>query len=892
MNKLQILLALVSVVVLTVPATSQQYVSTGKLVEFKNFQSKNISSRDVNVWVPTDYSPEKKYAVLYMHDGQMLFDGKSTWNGEEWNVDETIGNLEKKKQMTDCIVVAIPNSADRYYEYFPEKVLDYLPADSVADRSRYCADRYLKFIVDELKPFVDKNFSTYPDARHTFIMGSSMGGLISLYALCEYPDVFGGAACLSTHFPMVLDMDRRKADVWAKAFRDYLSVHLPAAGSHMIYMDRGDATVDSFYPAYQSAVDSLMRVKGWKQPEWISKVFPGADHSEKSWARRLQNPLLFLLANKESETVQRIDPPFWWTGMKNTKLQLMVYGTNISMYEPAIDCPGVIVEKVSRVESPNYLFIDLDITNARPGKFDIEFRKGQQRLTHTYELEGRREAAAQKKGFDSSDVVYLLMPDRFANGDAGNDHVKMDHPYAVDRKNMTVRHGGDLAGVEQHVDYLSELGITALWMTPVLESDMGDNSYHGYATTDYYRIDPRLGSNEEYARLVEKLHQKGIKVIMDMVFNHCGSNHPWLTDMPTSDWFNSTDMYVQTNHNKTVFFDPYASDIDRREMTDGWFVPTMPDLNQRNPFVANYLIQNSIWWIEYANLNGIRQDTYPYSDGAMMERWCEAVFAEYPDFNIVGEALIPNPTGAAYWQDNSRMNYEGNTHLKTVMDFHLQSIASKAFHEDTYWGGGLQSVFEHFVYDFCYPDIKNVMRLLENHDTDRFMVEAPENLNAFKQATTLLLTVPGIPQIYYGYEQAFYGSSKKDYGYIRQDMPGGWVGDTTDVFVPEGRTRIQQEAFQFTKKLLDWRKGNEVISQGTMKHFLPRKGVYVYERSYDGRDVLVVMNGMSHEVELPLAPYAEVLKGRVSGYDVLTGRNIALESELMLSPKAVLVLEL
>ena len=536
--------------------------------------------------------------------------------------------------------------------------------------------------------------------------------------------------------------------------------------------------------------------------------------------------------------------------------------------------------------------IYLDVKNALPGKFPIEFTKGKQKISYKYELKGRQARASEKEGFNSSDVIYLMMPDRFANGDMGNDKVEMKYPYTVDRSNVSARHGGDLAGVKRHIDYLTELGVTALWMTPVLENDMGEGSYHGYAATDYYKIDPRFGTNEEYVDLVKSLHDKGIKVIMDMVFNHCGSRHPWMNDQPTADWFNNPDSYVQTNHNKTVFFDPYASDIDRKEMTDGWFVPTMPDLNQRNPHLAKYLIQNSIWWVEYADLNGIRQDTYPYPDSDMMKRWCNALYAEYPDINIVGEAMITNPFGAAFWQKNSRLNFNGNTDLKSVMDFHLSSVASKAFHEETYWAGGLQTIFEHFVCDFAYPDIKNVMRLLDNHDMDRFLVEEPKDLNAFKQATTLLLTVPGIPQLYYGHELAFYGSSKVDYGYIRPDMPGGWMGDSLNVFEEQGRTAIQREAFKFTKNLLNWRKGNKVISEGTMKHFVPRNGVYVYARSYEGKTVVVVINGMKSEVELPLAPYAEVLGKAEKAYDVLTGRHIALQNKLMLAPKAVLLLEL
>lgn len=597
---------------------------------------------------------------------------------------------------------------------------------------------------------------------------------------------------------------------------------------------------------------------------------------------------------RKSAKIEKVEPAFWWCGMKNSSLQLMVYGPDIATYKPEIASPRVVLKEVCPMESPNYQILYLDVKDAVPGKFRIDFVKGKSRLKYDYELKERQSRGEERIGFDASDVVYLLMPDRFANGDESNDCILMKCPYTVNRQDANARHGGDLAGIMQHLDYLDSLGITAIWTTPVLENDMGEGSYHGYAATDYYKIDPRLGTNEDYVRLAEEMHRHGMKLIMDMVFNHCGSKHVWLFDPPTHDWFNNnTGKYVETNHNKTVFFDPYASDIDRQELMDGWFVPTMPDLNQRNRFVADYLIQNSIWWIEYAGLDGVRQDTYVYPEPEMMIRWCKEVFEEYPNFNIVGEVMIPNnPFGTAYWQRKSVMNGNSDTRLKSVMDFHLREIASKVFHEETSWNSGLQLLFEHFAYDGCYPDIYNVMRLLENHDTDRFFQKEPENLNAYKQAIVLLLTIPGIPQLYYGQELLMTGSTKKDFGYVRPDMPGGWDGDAMNVFQESGRTAMQQEAFDFMKRVLHWRKGNEIISKGKMKHFMPRNQVYVYERSYNGNSVLIVMNGVSKEVEFELAPYQEVIKERTNAKDVLTGKEFLLRDKLRLQPKEVLVLEL
>ena len=615
-----------------------------------------------------------------------------------------------------------------------------------------------------------------------------------------------------------------------------------------------------------------------------SSIIPSQDNSD--WLSSHHS-------GKKNGKIEKVEPAFWWSGMKNTRLQLMVYGSNIATYKPEINHPGVVLKEVCPMESPNYLVLYLDVKDAAPGKFQIEFVKGKRKLNYTYELKERQRKGEDRIGFNSSDVVYLLMPDRFANGDESNDYIQMKYPYTVNRRDVNARHGGDLAGIMQYLDYLDSLGITAIWTTPVLENDMGEGSYHGYAATDYYKIDPRLGTNEDYVRLAESMHQRGMKLIMDMVFNHCGTNHPWLLDPPMQNWFNNSHKYIETNHNKTVFFDPYASDIDKQELTDGWFVPTMPDLNQRNRFLADYLIQNSIWWIEYADLDGIRQDTYVYPDPDMMVRWCKEVFEEYPNFNIVGEVMIPNnPVGTAYWQQNSVFNEKANTKLKSVMDFRLRTIAGKVFHEETSWDTGLQLLFEHFAYDFCYPDINNVMRLLENHDTDRFLLETPENLNAYKQAVTLLLTIPGIPQLYYGQELLMSGSNKIDFGYVRPDMPGGWKGDAMSVFQENGRTAMQQEAFDFMSKLLHWRKGNDVISKGKMKHFMPRNNVYVYERSCDGRSILVIMNGINKDVDLDLAPYKEVIGDKTSSKNVLTNGNVSLGRILHLQPKEVLILEL
>ena len=583
------------------------------------------------------------------------------------------------------------------------------------------------------------------------------------------------------------------------------------------------------------------------------------------------------------------EPAFWWSGMKNPELQLMVYGENIASFRPSVSYPGVKLKSSVALESPNYLLVYLDVENAQPGTFDITFTKDKKQIKMPYELKARKKDACKIKGFDSSDVLYLIMPDRFANGDPSNDNLVMKTAYKTDRNDPSARHGGDLAGIEKHLDYIEDLGVTAIWLNPVLENDMQGGSYHGYATTNYYRVDPRFGTNEDYVRLIDKTHAKGMRVVMDMIFNHCGSDHIWKKDVPSKDWFNNLDKYVETSHVKEVYFDPYASEYDTKRMVDGWFVPSMPDLNQRNPHVATYLIQNSIWWIEYSGVDGIRQDTYPYADYKMMVDWCNAIYREYPDYNIVGEAWMNQTMGTAFWQKDSKLNERGNTMLKSVMDFRLMGLSHSAFFGDA---GGMQALYEHLAYDYAYADIYNVLRFLDNHDTDRFLPAMPEKLDAFKQGIAFMLTIPGIPQFYYGTELLMNGTKQKGDGYIRLDVPGGWPGDAVNQFEASGRTDIQNEAWNYMQKLLKWRKGNEVIAKGKMKHFVPQNGVYVYARNLNGKQVVVIMNGNAKESVLPLDRYDEILKGYTSGKDVITGKVVNLQKELTLGAKDVLVLEL
>ncbi len=597
-----------------------------------------------------------------------------------------------------------------------------------------------------------------------------------------------------------------------------------------------------------------------------------------------------------SPAIDKIDPPFWYAGMQNPELQLMVYGEDIGDSRVAVDYPGISLSSTVRLESSNYLLVYLKLDkDVQPGQAALTFERNGKKTVLPYELKQRAMKGCERKGFDASDALYLLMPDRFANGNPGNDRTEGMLDTRVDRNDPNARHGGDLAGIGQHLDYFSDLGVTALWFTPVLENNMQGGSYHGYATTDYYKVDPRFGTNEEYRLLIEEAHRRGIKIVMDMIFNHCGADHPWLRDMPSKDWFNNPDFqnsYVQTSFKLTPHVDPYASHYDFSQMNDGWFVAAMPDLNQKNPHVLRYLIQNSFWWIEYAGIDGIRMDTYPYADYDGMSRWMKELNEEYPNYNTVGETWVTEPAYTAWWQKDSRLSAPKNSNLKTVMDFSFYDKINIAKNEQTEtWFKGLDRIYNNFVYDFLYPNPASVLAFIENHDTDRFLGEG-QDLPMLKQATTLLLTTRRIPQLYYGTEIMMNGVKSKSDGYVRCDFPGGWAGDKQNAFTPEGRTALQNECYNFYRTLLNWRKGNEVIAKGSMTQFMVQNGVYAYARQYKGKTVFVMLNGTDSETTLPLDFYKEILKDTTQGKDILTGRTVSFTEDLKMAARESLVIEL
>lgn len=602
--------------------------------------------------------------------------------------------------------------------------------------------------------------------------------------------------------------------------------------------------------------------------------------------------LLFPFSSKSYAVIKKVAPTFWWAGMKNSELQVLLYGDDISSSEVSISSKDIYLKEIVRQSNSNYLIIYLDLNDAKAQKFDIILKNGRKVTKVPYELKERTRKGSDIEGFTSSDVLYLIMPDRFANGNPENDVVPGMLENKVDRNEQYARHGGDFKGISEHLDYISDLGVTAVWLNPTQENDMKDGSYHGYAITDYYQIDRRFGSNEEFLQLVNEAHGKGLKVVMDMIFNHCGSENYLFKDRPQDDWFNFRSNYVQTSFKTASVMDIHASDYEKAIATDGWFTQVMPDLNQRNRHVARYLIQSSIWWIEYAGINGIRQDTHPYADYDFMSTWCKEVLEEYPHFNIVGETWLNSNVLVSYWQKDSKLAAPKNSNLPTVMDFPLTDLMTKAFDEETTeWSGGLYRLYDYHTQDFVYANPMSLLTFLDNHDTSRFCKneEDSKNITRYKQAITYLLTTRGIPQIYYGTEILMAADKSEGDGYLRRDFPGGWKGDKVNCFTREGRTELQNEAFDYTSKLLNFRKGNEAICKGTMKHFAIRNGIYVYERKYNDSSVVVVMNGTDENQTLNLAPYKEVLP-KSEATDFITGKKVALNDELLLEKRGILLL--
>ncbi|MDK2841052.1 MAG: neopullulanase [Anaerophaga sp.] len=598
--------------------------------------------------------------------------------------------------------------------------------------------------------------------------------------------------------------------------------------------------------------------------------------------------------NAAQNIKDRLEPSSWWIGFKNPVVQLMAYSEDIGLLRPEINYPGLTIKQIIGVENPNYLFIDVLIDEkAEPGMVEILFKDGNKvRKTMSLQLNKRKKGSAQRQGFNSSDAIYLLMPDRFANGDPTNDDVEGMLEKA-DRKAPYGRHGGDLKGIMNHLDYIADMGFTAIWINPVLENDMPESSYHGYATTDYYKVDPRYGTNEDYKKLVEMANSKGLKVIKDMIFNHCGSNHWWMDDLPSDDWINY-DGFVRSNYRLSTISDPNASMADLKLATEGWFDRSMPDLNLRNDLLLNYLIQNSIWWIEYAGLQGIRQDTYPYPDKHGMAEWNKRINLEYPNFNIVGETWIGEPSKLCYWQKDFPNSDGFNSHLKTIMDFPLMDAMHIAFNErGGGWSDGLMRLYNVLASDHLYPDINNMLVFPENHDVGRIYTILEEDLRKMKMITAFFATIRGIPQWYYGSEILMTGNGYDGHAHIRHDFPGGWPGDEINAFTSEGRTDEQNEMVDYLSKILNFRKNSKAIHHGKTRHFVPENNVYVYFRYLDNEAVMVILNNSDNVARtLSGKRFDEILSRYNNGTDILTGKKLSAFDSFKIDAKSAKIIEL
>ena len=602
---------------------------------------------------------------------------------------------------------------------------------------------------------------------------------------------------------------------------------------------------------------------------------------------------VFISPIKSSETyhINHLEPPFWWVGMADNKLQLMVHGKNISDLEPEIFHTGIEINQVHRLSNPNYLFIDLFLSEeAMPGEFDIIFNEeGQPKTKYNYTLLKREPDSDGRQGFSPADVIYLITPDRYANGDPGNDS-SSQLKEKQNRLKKNGRHGGDIQGIIDHLDYISDMGFTQIWLNPVLENDQHTYSYHGYSTTDYYNIDARFGNNELYKVLSKEAKKRGIGLVMDLILNHIGSEHWWMKDLPTIDWINNDGKFVRSNHIHESVHDPHLVESQRDLFTSGWFVETMPDLNQNNTFLENYLIQNSIWWIEYADLSGFRIDTYPYIDKNFLSIWSKRIATEYPRFNFVGEEWSSNPTMVSYWQKGSNRYDDYDSYIPSMMDFPLQEALVNGLLGNEDWNSGIVDIFRVISNDFQYGDPHNLVVFAGNHDMKRIYSQLNEQMDLYKMAMTIINTVRGIPQIYYGTEIAM--SSTGDHGALRKDFPGGWPGDKVNAFTGISLNNKELEAQNFIRKLLNWRKENIAITMGNMIHYPVKNGIYVYFRSYNEALVMVIINNNKRSKRIDPNRFNEVIAEKKQGISILDNKVYDLTTKINLPGKSALILEI
>jgi len=621
--------------------------------------------------------------------------------------------------------------------------------------------------------------------------------------------------------------------------------------------------------------------------------------------------LSILSVNVVASEKLQVSPPYWWAGMQSQNLQLMIYikdhkGHENRKTDPKLkvvyNLKGVEVQSKRKplqlissqqLSNPNYLFVNLKIDpHLKPGYYPLLLKKqGKVIATINYQFKQRHKQSKLRQGFNSADSVYLIMADRFANGDISNDQVD-SLSEGVNRHNLDARHGGDIQGIIDHLDYIEQLGFTQLWLTPVVENNNPRYSYHGYAITDFYQVDPRLGSNSLYQILSKRAKKKGIGLIYDSVLNHISINHPWMQDLPSQDWINNNQQIKITNHSRETQQDPHGTKEDRQDFTDGWFVPEMPDLNQRNPFLATYLIQNNIWWIESADLSGIRIDTYSYSDKAFLSKFTHRILKEYPKFNMVGEEWSVSPSIVSYWQKD-KVNYDGyQSYLPSLMDFPLQKAMIESLTEKSAWNAGMKKIYSIIATDYLYPEPNQLMIFADNHDMDRLLTQLHGDIKLAKMALVFLATTRGIPQVLYGTEVLMANQQKHNHGSIRQDFPGGWQGDKRNAFNAKGLTKAQVEMQSFTHQLFNWRKNAAVMVSSQLTHYIPKQEVYVYFRHNEKAKIMVILNKNNHRVLLDPKQFPSMLSVKERAFEVLTKQSIDLNKAIEVNAKQAMIIEI
>lgn len=587
-------------------------------------------------------------------------------------------------------------------------------------------------------------------------------------------------------------------------------------------------------------------------------------------------------------------PPNWWTGMKHGEIQLLVKSqdSQFNKSEVTLNYEGVSLKKINRLENGKYFALDISISpTAKPGNVSLEFKTGKKKQQVIWPLKSRLSDKSYAQGVTAEDFIYLIMPDRFSNGDPTNDRIKGMKDQSLNRDSIYDRHGGDLQGVINHLDYLQDLGVTTVWLTPVLQNDMPNRTEHGYAITNHYAVDPRHGGNQAYKKLSDELHKRNMKLIQDAVYNHVGLYHFFVQEKPTHDWLNEWPSYTNTTYKDQTLFDLHASTADQKRMSDGWFTRMMPDLNHKNPYVANFLIQHAIWSVEEFGVDGWRIDTYIYNDLEFMNRCNQALLDEYPKMTMFGETWVHGVTSQAYFTRN-KFDVAFKSNLPGVTDFQTNLYGiTNAVNEPFGWTNGVNKLYQTLASDFVYQDPMQNVNFLDNHDMSRFFSVVGEDIEKQKIGLAWLLTCRGIPQLYYGTEILMKGFTNPD-GWVRLDFQGGWQEDKVNKFTPTGRTEKENEVFEWTKKIANFRKNSSAIKSGKMMQFVPEDGVYVYFRYDDKQTVMCVMNTNDKPMTIDTVRFAERIKEFKQGIEVTSGRSLNLGEKIAIDKKYLLVLEL